>query len=264
MKRFRFILLTATLLIALVGGMLPRPMPVLAQDGVGVSINTPTHVAPGSDFTATVDISNVSGFDAANFDVSYDPDVLEIADSTPGVGITNGMINGTPIPVDMTNVIQEGTGAGDPRVIRVLANVPGFPGITGSGYLAELHFHVTGSAGDSSNIGLVNGALSNYEAQEIPATWAGGSVSVQTAQNWTVSGMVTDGVDPLEGVDVFLVDTGTSEVHGSTGGPTGVNGLYSITAPEGTYDLCAEKAGYVCHKEQINLTTDMPDKAVVD
>jgi len=57
-------------------------------------------------------------------------------------------------------------------------NVPGLAGVSGSGYLAELHFHVLGLDGESSDIDLSNGVLGNNQAQAIPASWFGDSVTV--------------------------------------------------------------------------------------
>ncbi|MBA7622523.1 hypothetical protein ES703_29901 [subsurface metagenome] len=174
-------------------------VPVAAGGSVTVSINAPADdVTSGENFTATVDISQVENFDAANYDVSFDPTVLEITD--PVVPITDpppdlpdysdknmyGQINGTEIPVVLIGLIHEGSGPADPTVIRVVQNVPGLPGIyppgsspvTGSGYLAVLHFHVIGSPGQSSEINLSNGTLSNTSAEKILATWVGDSVHV--------------------------------------------------------------------------------------
>jgi len=139
--------------------------PVAAAPDVTVSIDAPATAAPGSDFTANVNISAVTNFDACNYDVSFDASVLRL-DS-----VTSGLIDSTTIPVDVANEVSSGTWT-------VVQNVPGMAGVTGSGYLAVLHFHVIGSAGDSSNISLSNGVLSDNTATEIPATWSGDSVSV--------------------------------------------------------------------------------------
>ena len=53
-------------------------------------------------------------------------------------------------------------------------------GVSGSGYLAVLHFHIVGSEG-SSNISLSNGVLSDNTASEIQPTWTGDSVKVVAA-----------------------------------------------------------------------------------
>lgn len=130
-----------------------------AQDAVTVSINAPAEVVKDSNFTASVDIANVTDFDAGQFDVSYDESMLRLDD------VTAGLIGTTEIPVVLWNKISPGT-------YRVIVNVPGVPGISGSGYLAVLHFYIAGSMGDSGGIGLSNGFLNNNLGDEIVATWA--------------------------------------------------------------------------------------------
>lgn len=61
----------------------------------------------------------------------------------------------------------------------MVQNVPGLAGVSGSGYLAVLHFHVVGTG--SSAISLSKGMLSNILAEKIPATWVGDSVMVVAA-----------------------------------------------------------------------------------
>jgi len=134
-------------------------------EGVLVSIDAPDSAAPDSDFTANVNISGVTDFDACNYDVSFDASVLRLDN------VTSGLIGSTTIPVDVANEVSSGT-------YRVVQNVPGMAGVSGSGYLAVLHFHVIGSEGDSSTISLSNGMLSNNLAEEITATWVGDSVNI--------------------------------------------------------------------------------------
>ena len=57
-----------------------------------ITLNAPAAVAPGSDFIARVSIFWVQDFDAAQFDVTYDRDVLEVTD------VTAGLIGSTTIP----------------------------------------------------------------------------------------------------------------------------------------------------------------------
>jgi len=132
---------------------------------------------------SNVNISEVMGFDASNYDVSFDTSVLRLDN------VTSGLIGSTTIPVDIYNEITLGT-------YRVIQNVPGLTGVSGSGYLAVLHFHVIGSAGDSSTISLSNGMLSNNQAEEITATWTGDSVDVVTLPEVTVSIDVPDEAAP--------------------------------------------------------------------
>ncbi len=149
----------------LMGGVM---VPVAATPEVTVSIDAPDEVAAGSDFTANINIGEVVDFDSCNYDVSFDASVLRLDN------VTSGLIDSTAIPVDICNEISLGT-------YRVIQNAPGLAGVSGSGYLAVLHFHVTGSEGDSSSISLANGMLSDNLAEEIPATWVGDSVTVQDA-----------------------------------------------------------------------------------
>jgi len=132
---------------------------------VAVSIDVPDEAAPDSDFTANINISQVTDFDSCNYDITFDASVLRLDD------VASGLIGSTTVPIDMYNELSSGT-------YRVIQNVPGVAGITGSGYLAVLYFHVIGAEGDSSAISLSNGVLSDNQAGEITATWAGDSVDV--------------------------------------------------------------------------------------
>jgi len=161
-RRITKILGIVTIVALLLGGAV---VPVAATPEVIVSIDAPDEAAPDSDFTANVNISEVVDFDACNYDVTFDASVLRLDN------VTSGLIGSTTIPVDIYTEISSGTW-------RVIQNVPGLTGVSGSGYLAVLHFHVIGSGGDSSTISLSSGMLANNLAEEIPAAWVGDSVSV--------------------------------------------------------------------------------------
>ena len=138
------------------------PAVVLAQDVI-VSIDAPALVDPGSDFTVEVDIVDVENLDVAGYDVVFDDTVLRLD------GVTAGIIGTTPIPV-VDNLV-------DGRV-TIVNNVAGLDGATGSGTLAELQFHVIGSAGDSSVIDLQNELMGDNVGVEIDASWVDGAVTV--------------------------------------------------------------------------------------
>ena len=127
--------------------------------GVNVTVDAPTHVLVSGDFTATIRISQIENFDAANYTVTYDPLVLQLTN------VTGGRINGTDIPLAAWN-----TGDGNGNAI-VVQNVPGTPGISGTGWLAVLHFRVVGTGSDTSNIGLLDGVLGDNLANAIDAAW---------------------------------------------------------------------------------------------
>jgi len=159
-KAFSITAVVVVLLLA--GGAVP---PVAATSGVTVSIDAPSGVDPNSGFAANINISEVTDFDACNYDVTFDPLVLRLDD------VTSGLIGSTTVPVDLYNEISPGT-------YRVIQNVPGLAGANGSGYLAEMHFHVIGSEGASSTVNPSNGVLSDITAGEIEATWVEGAVTV--------------------------------------------------------------------------------------
>jgi len=191
-----------------------------------VSINAPAQVTPGEDFTANVDISSVTDFDACQYDVTFDPLILRLDD------VTEGLIGSTTVPVDIYNELSAGT-------FRVIQNVPGLGGVTGSGYMAVLHFHVLGSGGDSSAIDLSNGVLSDITASQIPAVWNGDSVTVQgdTTPPTVVSTSPTSGAT---GVAVDTVVTATfseamdaATITASSFTIAGVSG--SVSYNSGTY-----------------------------
>lgn len=138
------------------------------QNNVTVSIEVANVISGSNDFIAKVNISNVTNFDAANYDIIYDPAALEVTD------VTDGLIGNSTIPVAMWRVIKPGS-------LRIINSVPGLPGVSGSGYLTEIRFHVTGSTGNVSEINLSNGVLSNASANEIHATWVGQWVHVYAA-----------------------------------------------------------------------------------
>jgi len=161
---------------------------VVAQGETVVSIDAPAEATADSDFTANVSISDVTDFDACQYDVTFDATVLRLDD------VTSGLIGSTPVPVDIYNELSAGT-------FRVVQNVPGLTGVSGSGYLAVLHFHVIGSEGDSSSITLSNGTLSDNHAGEIATTWVGDSVDITSSTAGDANG---DGV--VNALDITKVE----------------------------------------------------------
>jgi len=177
--------LIAIVALLLGGGAL---FPVVAQEATVVTIEAPAEATADSDFTANVSVNELTDFDACQYDVTFDPLVLRLDD------VTSGLIDSTTVPVDLYNELSAGT-------FRVIQNVPGLSGVTGSGYLAVLHFHVIGSEGESSAIDLSNGVLSNILAEEIEATWVGDSIDITSALPGDANG---DGV--VNAIDITKVE----------------------------------------------------------
>lgn len=167
------LLLIVELFFSLIPAFLLFTRSVSAAD-VSVNIDSVGQVAEDQDFVARVKIDNVTNFDACNYDVTYNASILQ------AINVTSGLIDTTVIPVDMWKIISPGT-------VRVMQDVAGLAGVTGSGYLAEIHFHVIGSSG-SSTISFNNGLLGDNTAQAITATWTGGSVEVIQSNAGTDNG----------------------------------------------------------------------------
>ena len=174
--------------------------------GVTVTVNAPTEVVKGNSFTARIDISNVTAFDAGQFDVSFNETFIQL-DS-----ITAGLIGTTQIPVDLSNKLGTGT-------YRIIVNVPGVPGVSGSGYLAVLNFHAVSSAVGSSAINITNGFLNNNLGTEITATWTGDSVAV---------------CDNLVITTTSLSDGAVGTAYSATLGATGGSGTYTWSLSSGS------------------------------
>ncbi|MBI4285411.1 MAG: hypothetical protein HY670_05880 [Chloroflexi bacterium] len=163
------------ILFLLVLSISVMPAAVSGVTGVEVKAAVPATVPPDSDFTVAININQVEGFDAANYDVSFDKNVLRLD------GVAKGRIGTTDIPVEWNDL-----GYVNKAVIRVVHNVLGLNGVTGSGYLAVLKFHAIGPAGSSTTIAFPfpsekppDRALSSILGEEIPvAAWTGGTVSV--------------------------------------------------------------------------------------
>jgi len=222
LKRKILAMLTMVALILGVG----TAVPVLAAD-VAVSVDAPAEAAPDSDFTVNINISEVTDFDACNYDFTFDTSVLRLDN------VTSGLVGSTTIPVDVYNEISPGT-------YRVIQNVPGLAGVNGAGYLTVLHFHVIGAEGDSSAISLSNGMIASNLAEEITATWAGGSVAVADTTPPSVT-LTPLAPDPTENTTPTLTGTATDESNISAVEYRVDDGVWTAaTASDGAFDSPSE------------------------
>ena len=121
-----------------------------------VSVNAPERM--DSDFSVVIEIENAVGLDSGQFDLSFDPAVVNVT------GVDDGNIGGTVIPIADWALTGENT-------IRVLFNLPGIDGVSGSGSLAAIHFE-TIVPGDCA-MEISDGLLVNTTAKVIPASWNG-------------------------------------------------------------------------------------------
>jgi hypothetical protein len=121
-----------------------------------VSLSVP-ELVKGNTVYATVNIGNVENLDAGQFDILFNPDVLKV------VSIDNGSIGEKVIPVKWNAV--------DSKTVRVVFNMEGVTGVSGSGQLAKIGLEVIGEG--NGDLRISNGLLGNTDAQSIDTSWGG-------------------------------------------------------------------------------------------
>ena len=130
-----------------------------------VTVNAPEMVNAGETFDATIDVENITDFNAAQFDLCFDSRVVNVT------GVADGSLDGATIPVSIWESVDADT-------VRVLVSMPIGEGASGSGYLAKVSFEAVGNAGDSSKLDISDGLLVDKEAAEIPAAWIDDEVTI--------------------------------------------------------------------------------------
>ncbi|HJH31186.1 MAG TPA: hypothetical protein C5S50_03145 [Methanosarcinaceae archaeon] len=128
-------------------------VPVQAQQTT-VNLNAP-ELVKGSTVYATVEIINVTNVDAGQFDLLFNSSALKV------LNIEGGSIEGTKIPLQWRSI--------DADTVRVIFNLEGVIGISGSGQIAKIGFEVIGDG--EGDLLISNGLLGNTEANRINADW---------------------------------------------------------------------------------------------
>ena len=182
-------------------GLVLTPSATSAEQATVVSIDAPSNVTSGTNFTVTVDVSQVTDFDSASYDVVFDNAVLML------VSVANGSIGGTTIPV--TN----SPGSASPS--RVVQNVPGLSGVTGSGTLITITFNATGADGTSSDIELTSLVLGDNSAQLIQTTFQSDTVVVGTPATATPTPVPTGTATSAEQATVVSIDAPSNVTSGA-------------------------------------------------
>ena len=154
-------------LVAAFIGCLAIAVPGLAAPQAGdtakVTVNAPEYVE--ETFNVTINVDSVTGLNSAQFDLSFNSSVVNIAE------VKDGEIDGEKVPIFNWDFVDADT-------VRVLVSLPMGVGVNGSGYLAEVVFEVNGKSGDKSKLDISNGLLVDTEAQEMEAEWYGAEVTV--------------------------------------------------------------------------------------
>ena len=160
---------------------------------VTVSVSAPANVPAGGDFVARINTSLVANLSAYEFDITYNPAAIQVIGAEGGPGVTSGLIGSTVIPVDMWSYYPYLLHT--PGTITVFGHIPFLGIVTGSGYVAEIHFHVLASSGQAS-INFTehtpgwNMLIDNVANTITPVTWVGTTVNIVTSSNDTLSNLV--------------------------------------------------------------------------
>lgn len=167
--------ITSTIVILLVASVI-LATPVAAQ--TSVTVNAPETM--DGDFTVTIEIEDVTDMDSGQFDLHFDATAVNVT------GVDDGSIGGTTIPAD--------NWAADGGKVKVLFNLPGLDGVSGSGSLATIHFE-TIVPGDCE-MELSDGLLVDNVAEPIPASWDGVESHVGSATTTTTT-TTTSGTEEI-------------------------------------------------------------------
>ena len=148
--------------------MLFAVTPVIAQEAtVTVTVNAPEYVEEGGTFVVTIDVDRVTDFSAANFDLSFDSDVIELSD------VKDGEIDGENVPIYGSHLMDAD------NTVRVLIMMPMGECVSGSGYIAEIEFDVRGEESDESKLDISKGKLKNVDlTKKISANWINATVII--------------------------------------------------------------------------------------
>jgi hypothetical protein len=173
-------ILSIALLMCLVIGAAADDEVEIDPDAVNVTINAPEYVSEDT-FEVTLDVTEIIDFDSGQFDLIYNPDVIKV------LKVEAGDIDDTEIPIDNKRCFEDD----DHDRYRILVNIPGTDGVSGSGYLAKITFEVVGGIGDTTVLDIADdpdedgekvGTLSEGTGAEgIPANWFGTTVTIGTA-----------------------------------------------------------------------------------
>ncbi len=127
------------------------PVTSVNADGVtAVTISAPANVPPGGTFTARVNVTQVTDLNCFQLQLNYDPNKVQVVGAEGGSdGVGPGLVGSTAIPIDKWAFYPQGAPGG---AIRVLGHIPSNQAASGTGYLAEIHFNVLGSIGQSATL----------------------------------------------------------------------------------------------------------------
>lgn len=174
----------------LAGNHLANPMTwsftFAATQAVVINVSVPSPAKAGSDFVVQINVGQVTNLNVYGIELDYNNAVIQVsgAEGGKGVGVTDGQVGSTAIPVDLWGFYPAGT----PGKIRIAGRVPQNGVATGTGYLCQVHFTAAaGAAGQSSPLtlltaqggGATGSVLYDNTSKVIPSALNSGSVTIQ-------------------------------------------------------------------------------------
>ena len=142
-----------------------RVITVDHEEEARISVKNPHDVLEGENFTATVNIANVSDLSILLFKLNYDPSVVTL----------NKIEKGSDIA---TSSWSRWDSSQDTGIVTIYAfSDPSGSPVNGSAELARLEFSVVGMVGDKSALDI-HGIIGNSDMESIQAIWVDSEVTV--------------------------------------------------------------------------------------
>jgi len=187
-------------------------MMLMKSQETQVYVNAPETVSDA--FNTTIEIYNAADLDSGQFDLWFDSSVVNVT------GVSSGSVDGTTVPIDAWNFTDADT-------IRVLFNLSGVDGISGSGTIATISFEITGTVGDTSALNISDGLLVDTESDKISALWNDCDVAI---------GAPVEVNAPEVAADAFNATIDTTNVVDMNGGQFDLSFNSSVVNVTDVYD----------------------------
>jgi len=216
------------------GTPLTTPTPTPTPNSGEVLLQIPSHAYPCADISATVAIGDVAGLQYGDFDVTYDPDILEVT------GVSDGEVGGVAVPA-AGNWELLGSGEDEQGELRLSVDlVSQEAGVDGRGSLCVIRFHVpcSAAADEDTPLAFNDNELYDHNSDPLPLTWTGSLFTVKESPT----------PQPTSTPQATSTPKGTSTLK-PTSTPTGDG--YRVFFTESSYSVSGEGTDFYT---TINIT----------
>lgn len=156
-----------------------------AVDKAVVYLSSPPGAYYGDTFIVRLGVTAVEKLQAYQIQLNYDGSLIQIDDIEGGEdGVTEGLIGNDSVGVDVWSYFPSGFPG---NTIRIGGQVNNSINVSGSGYLAEIHFRVLGEVGQTSTLTPIESRrfinrLFDDKGNQISTVvpWTGTSVEILT------------------------------------------------------------------------------------